>query len=217
MKFNTKMLQAYFVAGSQDVPQGQTLPEQLSAAIAGGITAFQFREKGPRALMGAEKVALGQTLHELCRQAEIPFFVDDDVVLARTLRADGIHVGQKDQRIEQVINELPGLIIGYSCHTVAQINHANELTVVDYVGSGPVYPTLSKADADPALGISGLKQLLAVSKKPIVAIGGIDQNNLANVAQTGVAGAAVISMLTRADDVQMTATMLRRTFTNFDA
>lgn len=217
MKFNTKMLQAYFVAGSQDVPQGQTLPEQLSAAIAGGITAFQFREKGPRALIGDQKVALGKALQEICQQANIPFFVDDDVALAQTLRADGIHVGQKDQRIEQVIDELPGLIIGYSCHTVAQINHANELTAVDYVGSGPVYPTQSKADADPALGISGLKQLLAVSQKPIVAIGGIDQNNLADVAQTGVAGAAVISMLTRSDDVQMTATTLRQAFTNFDA
>ncbi|GKT03929.1 thiamine phosphate synthase [Furfurilactobacillus sp. WILCCON 0119] len=212
MNFNAKQLTAYFVAGSQDVPAGQTLPDQLAAAIDGGITAFQYREKGPGALTGTARLTLGEQLRAQCQTASIPFFVDDDVDLAQTLHADGIHVGQTDQRIEAVIAAVPDMIIGYSCHTLAQVRTANTLAAVDYIGSGPIFPTQSKADADPAIGLTGLTALVQASRRPIVAIGGLTQANYQAVARTGVAGAAVISLLTQAPNITAAAHDLLETF-----
>lgn len=214
MKFQKEQLAAYFVAGSQDMVDGRQLPEVLETAIAGGITAFQYREKGPQALSGAAKLKLGGILRELCKQAKIPFIVDDDVELARQLDADGVHVGQSDEAIAKVIDEAPDMIIGYSCHTLVQIQKANVLSAVDYIGSGPIFPTISKADADPAVGTGGLTKLVNASVKPIVAIGGISLANLDEIKATGAAGAAVISLLTRAKDIKSAATTIRQAFSN---
>lgn len=105
-------------------------------ALKAGITAFQFREKGSSQLDAAARVALGQQLQQLCYQFGVPIFVDDDVDLAQQIQADGVHVGQRDQRIEQVLAEVGGqMMVGYSCNTAAQVAHANELAV-DYIGGG---------------------------------------------------------------------------------
>ena len=198
------MLNAYLVGGSQET-QGQ--PEQfldkVEIALQNGVTMFQYREKGPGALTGTARVQLGEQLRALCRQYDCPFVVDDDLTLAIALGADGIHVGQRDQGIEAVLvaAQAAGLFVGYSCATAAQVARANQLSGVAYVGSGPVFPTTSKADADPALGIAGLAALVAQSRHPVVAIGGLNATNLAATWTTGVAGAAVISMVLGAKDV----------------
>lgn len=198
------MLKAYLVGGSQDT-QGR--PDQLLAkvelALQNGITMFQYREKGPGALTGAARVQLGHRLRALCRQYDCPFVVDDDLALASELGADGIHVGQRDQGIEAVLTaaQAAGLFVGYSCATAAQVARANQLAGVAYVGSGPVFPTISKEDADPALGVAGLAALVAQSRHPVVAIGGLNATNLATVWTTGVAGTAVISLVLGAHDV----------------
>ena len=198
------MLNAYLVGGSQDT-QGR--PDQLLAkvevALQNGITMFQYREKGPGALTGTARVQLGEQLRALCRQYDCPFVVDDDLTLAIALGADGIHVGQRDQGIEAVLvaAQAAGLFVGYSCATTAQLARANQLVGLAYVGSGPVFPTLSKADADPALGLAGLAELVAQSRHPVVAIGGLNATNLAATWTTGVAGTAVISLVLGAHDV----------------
>lgn len=92
-------------------------------------------------------------------------------------------------------------MIGYSCNTAAEIAKANHLAAVDYVGTGPVFPTNSKGDADPAIGTEQLAQLNTASHHPMVAIGGISHNNLAAVLNTGVAGVAVISMILGSQDI----------------
>ena len=204
MRFETTMLKAYLVGGSQDT-QGR--PAQLLAkvevALQNGITMFQYREKGPGALTGVARIQLGHRLRALCRQYDCPFVVDDDLALARELGADGIHVGQRDQGIEAVLTaaQAAGLFVGYSCATAAQVARANQLAGVAYVGSGPVFPTTSKVDADPALGVAGLATLVAQSYHPVVAIGGLNATNLATVWTTGVAGTAVISLVLGAHDV----------------
>lgn len=204
MKFETTMLKAYLVGGSQDT-QGR--PDQLLAkvevALQNGITMFQYREKGPGALTGVARIQLGRRLRALCRQYDCPFVVDDDLALASELGADGIHVGQRDQGIEAVLAaaQAAGLFVGYSCATAGQLARANQLAGVAYVGSGPVFPTTSKADADPALGVAGLAALVAQSRHPVVAIGGLNATNLATVWTTGVAGTAVISLVLGAHDV----------------
>ena len=126
--------------------------------------------------------------------------------MAQTINADGIHVGQKDQRVEQVLAAVGNIMfIGYSCNQPAQIEHANQLPVA-YVGSGPIFPTGSKNDADPAMGLEKLHELVTISTHPIVAIGGISEANMQSTLETGVAGLSMISMILQSPDIKKTVT-----------
>lgn len=192
------LLRAYFVAGSQDVP-GKDLRVVLAEMLQAGITAYQFRDKGASTLTPAERLALGRDLRDQCRAASVPFIVDDDVDMALALDADGVHVGQSDERIQQVLAATKDrqMFVGLSCSTSAEVAAANQLTGLAYIGSGPIYPTVSKDDADPVIGTAGLQALVAQANVPIVAIGGVTQESLPAIAQTGAAGVAVITLLTR--------------------
>lgn len=204
IKFSLNQLRAYFVCGSQDVAEGQ-LTTVVAEALRAGITAFQFRDKGTSHLTVKERLAVGQKLHQLCSAYQVPFIVDDDVDLALALQADGIHVGQTDQQIQQVLSRVADqLFVGLSCSTLAEVTQANQLTQLSYVGSGPVFPTGSKADADPVIGLAGLGQLVQLSRHPVVAIGGITEAQLPEIAQTGASGSAVISLLTQSTDIAAT-------------
>lgn len=202
MQFNPEMLQVYLVGGTQDVEGDPKLfLKKVEASMKAGITAFQYREKGGSTLNDDEKLAMAKKLRHLTEQYHIPLFIDDDEELALAVHADGVHVGQKDQRIEEVIKRAKGhLIIGYSCNTAEEIAKANQLAEVDYLGTGPVFPTQSKADADPALGIEKLGQLNHFSSHPVVAIGGISLDNMAATLKSGVSGLSVISMILGSKD-----------------
>lgn len=203
--FDPQLLKAYFVCGSQDVPAGQFVPT-VKAALAAGITAFQFRDKGQHSQLNEEeRVATAITLRDLCADAGVPFIVDDDVDLAQLTKADGIHVGQSDEKIQAVIQAVGGqMFIGLSCSNQAEILAANAIDGIDYYGSGPVFPTGSKADADPVIGLAGLKQLVGLSTRPIVGIGGITVTDLPDVIKAGAAGSAVISMIAASSDIAIT-------------
>ncbi|WP_367296018.1 thiamine phosphate synthase [Levilactobacillus yonginensis] len=211
--FEPGLLRAYFVAGSQDVPN-QDLREVLATMLTAGITAFQFRDKGNSQLTPDQRLALGKDLRDQCHAASVPFIVDDDVDMALALHADGIHVGQSDQKIQQVIQEVSGqnMFVGLSCSTAAEVAAANQLTGVDYLGSGPIFPTTSKDDADPVIGVAGLQKLVAQANVPIVAIGGIRVDSLAAVAATGAAGVAVITLLTRSTSPASDVAAMRQAF-----
>ncbi|MFC6206620.1 thiamine phosphate synthase [Levilactobacillus tongjiangensis] len=213
--FEPGLLRAYFVAGSQDVPD-QDLRKVLATMLAAGITAFQFRDKGNSQLTPDQRLALGKDLRDQCHAASVPFIVDDDVEMALALHADGIHVGQSDQKIQQVIQEVSGqnMFVGLSCSTAAEVAAANQLTGVDYLGSGPIFPTTSKDDADPVIGVAGLEKLVAQANVPIVAIGGITVDSLAAVAATGAAGVAVITLLTRSTSPAKDVAAMRQAFHN---
>ena len=209
-EFNTDFLHAYFICGSQDVPKGKTLPGIVAEALAAGITAFQFRDKGPNSTLSkTEKLPMAQKLHQLCQAYHVPFFIDDDVKLAQHVNAEGVHVGQSDEEIKQVIKEVGGqMIIGYSCSNLTQIEQANKISGIDYYGSGPIYATQSKSDADPEIGIAGLSQLVKNATRPIVAIGGITVNDLEAIAKTKAAGAAVISMIAQSNNIKQTVSQM---------
>lgn len=211
--FEPGLLRAYFVAGSQDVP-GQDLREVLATMLKAGITAFQFRDKGASTLTPDQRLALGRDLREQCRAASVPFIVDDDVDLALTLHADGIHVGQSDERITKVLQTVDGrqMFVGLSCNTPEQVAQANQIAGISYIGSGPIYPTTSKDDADPVMGVAGLQALVAQANVPIVAIGGVTVASLPAIAATGAAGVAVITLLTRSQDPQADTLAMRTTF-----
>ncbi|TGD19941.1 thiamine phosphate synthase [Levilactobacillus suantsaiihabitans] len=211
--FEPGLLRAYFVAGSQDVP-GQDLRKVLATMLDAGITAFQFRDKGASTLNEEQRLALGSDLRVQCHEANVPFIVDDDVNLAILLNADGIHVGQSDQKIQQVIEKIDDrrMFVGLSCNTAAQVAAANQIDGIDYIGSGPIYPTVSKDDADPAMGVDGLAALVKQANVPIVAIGGVTVDSLPAIAATGAAGVAVITLLTRSDDPLADTQAMRRAF-----
>src|SRR5690625_6350909 len=96
-KMTTNYLRKYFIMGSQSCERDRI--NNLKEVIQGGITAFQFREKGKHALVGEDKIALGKQLRSLCQDANIPFFINDDVDLIDRLDVDGIHVGQDDMDV----------------------------------------------------------------------------------------------------------------------
>ncbi|WP_076461293.1 thiamine phosphate synthase [Limosilactobacillus caccae] len=211
MKFNSQMLQVYLVGGSQDVNHDvDQFLAKVEQALEAGITAFQYREKGKSTLTMAQRVDLGLKLRELCTRYAVPLIVDDDYRLAQQINADGVHVGQGDTDIETVSTAVgEQMFIGYSCNTPAEIATANKLDDVDYIGCGPVFATSSKDDADPAIGIDQLAALNAKSQHPLVAIGGITEDNLQEVHDSGVAGIAVISMIFQSADLVKTIAKMK--------
>ena len=192
------MLPLYFVAGPQDCAD---LPKVLAAALAGGITAFQYR---PKNVDHETRLRLGHELRALCREAQVPFIANDDVELALALDADGVHLGQGDgdpQRARWQLGDKA--IIGLS---VSEPDHwgAFDPLVVDYVGLGPFAPTSTKPDARKALGPEGLARLVK-SDVPSVAIGGISHANAGEALATHVDGLAVVSAIAGAADPELAA------------
>lgn len=202
MKFNPTMLQAYFIAGTQDVDSKADFLPTVERIVQSGATAFQFRNKGAvKTASRDEVVELARACHQITQKYQIPLFIDDDVDLALAVGAEGIHVGQKDERITSVLERVGDqMIVGLSCNTAAQITAANQLNGVDYLGTGTVYETNSKADAGNALGVDKLCELVQMSNFPVVAIGGITLERVAETVATGAAGIAAISMFIQMTD-----------------
>ncbi|QUL57516.1 thiamine phosphate synthase [Paenibacillus tritici] len=198
-----RLLKLYFIMGSVNCKLSPA--DTLSAAADGGITLFQFREKGPAALTGAALLKLGGQLRETCRNYGIPFIVNDDLELAAALDADGIHVGQDDlpaRLIRQRLGEHK--IIGVSAHNLTEARQAIA-DGADYLGVGPVYPTTSKADAQAVRGTAVIEELRHSGLTiPLVGIGGITLENAPPVIQAGADGISVISAIAGAEDIRGT-------------
>lgn len=198
-------LDVYFIAGSQDVKDNPLL-SVLEEALQAGITMFQFREKGPGSLEEdpKKKRELAIKCQTLCQEYQVPFIINDDVELALSIEADGIHVGQGDEPIENVLERVTAdTIVGLSTSNAEEVKEAEEIEGLDYIGLGPVFSTSSKKDTDPELGIEGMKKIIGEGRKiPIVAIGGITVENVAEVRATGVDGVSVISAISESDNIR---------------
>lgn len=205
MRSLSERLRKYLIMGSQD---GERDPEMiLREAIDAGITAFQYREKGPDALTGAERLKLGIRLREVCKERGILFIVNDDVELAADLEADGIHVGQEDLPVDVVREHLPDKIIGLSVSNMAEV-HDSRLDLVDYVGAGPIFPTSTKPNDEPS-GFHWLEDIRALHPQiPIVAIGGITPQNAEVLLDAGADGLAVVTAVTQAKNIEEVVTRL---------
>ncbi|MET3682917.1 thiamine-phosphate pyrophosphorylase [Alkalibacillus flavidus] len=180
----------------------------LQQAINGGITTFQFREKGKNALSGQAKIELGHRLRRICKDYGIPFFVNDDIEIVRELEADGVHIGQDDSDIREIREMFPELLIGLSISTTEEL-HVSRWDLADYLGVGPVFKTSSKDDAKEVIGIEGLRFIQEQVPLPVVAIGGIDESNAQQVRQTG-AGVSVISAISRSEQPNETVKRLKK-------
>lgn len=202
-----EQLAVYFVMGSMNCV-GAPL-EVLEDALRAGITMFQLREKGRSALQGEELLSFAKSCQELCRKFAVPFIVNDHVELAQQIGADGVHIGQGDESLLAVRRKLPNAIIGVSVHSEQEMALAVS-GGADYVGIGPIYATSSKEDANPPAGVDILKSIRQrYSSFPIVAIGGINEQNAAVVREAGADGVAVISALCNSRERAHTVRMLR--------
>jgi thiamine-phosphate diphosphorylase len=170
--------------------------------LAGGCAVLQLRDK--RGDDHAYRL-LGGRLAALCRDAGVPFVVNDRHWLATELGAWGVHIGQTDTPIERVRSALgAGVAIGVSTHTLAQARSAIERGA-DLIGFGPVFATQSKEAPDPVVGLDGLAEVCRTVSVPVVAIGGITLDRAAGVRAAAAPLAAAISAVCAADDIAATA------------
>jgi thiamine-phosphate pyrophosphorylase len=184
----------------------RSLDDVVAAAVAGGVTSVQLREKDTptRAF-----VDLARALDRRLAPLGVPLFVNDrvDVALAAGIR--NVHVGQSDMHPDDVRTLLgPDGVIGLSITALDEMRAA-DLAAVDYVGVGPIHPTGSKADASPSIGLAGLGAIRAVTDLPIVAIGGIGVGEAAAVVVAGADGIAVVSAIMAVPDPRAAASALR--------
>ncbi|PFP25868.1 thiamine phosphate synthase [Bacillus sp. AFS073361] len=201
-------LRVYFIMGSNNCLKEPV--EVLKEAISGGITLFQFREKGESARTGSEKYALAKELQTLCRNHQIPFIVNDDIDLAVEIDADGVHIGQEDESVKMVREKIgANKILGVSVHTTEEAMAAIQ-EGADYFGIGPVFPTRTKADAKPSRGTTLIEKLRNEGcEMPIVGIGGITIQNARSVIDAGADGVSVITAISQAESPVEAAKALR--------
>ena len=186
---------------------GRTLHEVVKESLDGGVTFLQLREKD---LDEARFLDEAKDIKTLCHAYGVPFLINDNVDIALAVDADGVHVGQSDMEAGDVRAKLgPDKIIGVSAQTVAQALQA-EAHGADYLGVGAVFPTGSKADAK-EVEWDVLRDICQAVSIPVVAIGGITQENVTELAGTGICGVAVISAIYAQEDIPVAAKNLKNT------
>jgi thiamine-phosphate diphosphorylase len=199
-----EQLRLYLVAGTKDAPHG--LLESVEAALIGGVTAVQLREKD---VTDREILATAERVRELCLEHGAAFLLNDRLDLALAAKADGIHLGVDDIPIPAA-RRIAGLdfTIGFSPDSDLGARSAR-IEGGSYLGVGPIFGTASKRDAGPSIGISVLKRRIEVSGLPVIGIGGINSENAGSVIKAGAAGVAVMSAILKAPDPQAAARALR--------
>lgn len=182
----------------------KTLSWQVEESLKGGATMIQLREKH---LDHEHFLKEAKEIKELCRKYQVPFLINDDVDLAVEVDADGVHVGQHDMEAGEVRKKIgPNRILGVSAQTVEQALLAQQAGA-DYLGVGAVFPTGTKDDAD-AVSIQTLGEICRAVSIPVVAIGGIGQDNVMQLAGSGICGIAVVSAIYAQTDIQNAASTL---------
>ena len=185
---------------------GRTLYSVVKESLDGGVTFLQLREKELDEVHFLEEA---KELQQLCREYQVPFIVNDNVDIAISMNADGVHVGQSDMEAGDARAKLgPDKIIGVSAQTVEQAVLA-EKHGADYLGVGAVFPTGSKDDADD-VSYETLKAICEAVSIPVIAIGGITQENVKELAGSGICGIAVISAIYAQQDIRKASEDLKK-------
>ena len=204
MKCDKKNMLLYAVTDRAWVGK-QTLCEQVEAALKGGCTCVQLREKE---LSDAEFLEEAVKIHEICKHYGVPFIVNDNVDIAVKCHAEGIHVGQDDMKASCVRERVgDNMIIGVSAHTVEEAVEAVK-NGADYLGAGAVFGSSTKQNAG-AIKKETLRSFCVAVDIPVVAIGGINGKNLKELSHTGIDGVALVSSIFAADDIENTCRALR--------
>jgi thiamine-phosphate pyrophosphorylase len=185
---------------------GRDLPAACVAAVRGGATCVQLRDKDSS---DADFLAQARRVVHALRPFQVPVILNDRVHLVEAAGADGAHVGQTDLSAPQARALLgPARILGVSIEHLGQEAHLRP-GLVDYLGASPVFATTTKADVAPPLGLFGVQEL-AKAGFPVVGIGGIGRHNARAVLDAGAAGIAVVSALFATPDPEGAARALRQ-------
>ena len=186
---------------------GRSTVEVVRAAIRGGVSCVQLREKGCSTREFMDEARL---LKALLAGTGVPLFINDRLDVALAVGADGVHLGQNDLAIADA-RRLVGnrMIIGISAESVADAIRA-EAEGADYIGASPVFTTSTKTDTAPPLGLDGLRAIRRAVQLPLVAIGGINADNAAQVLRAGADGLAVVSAIVSAPCPRTAAAGLRQ-------
>lgn len=209
MKFNSDPLLLYAVTDRTWL-NGRKLYDDVRETILGGASFIQLREKN----LGYEAFKYqALEIKELCRDFNVPFVINDNVMLAKDVDADGVHVGQEDMKASDVRALIgPDKILGVSVRTPEEAVLA-ESNGADYLGAGAVFHTGSKSDAVD-ITHSALKEICSAVKIPVVAIGGINAGNISELSGTGIKGVAVISAIFASENIRESARHLRELAVN---
>lgn len=184
---------------------GRTLYEQVEDALKGGATFIQLREKNLDADSFLKEAV---EIKELCAHYHVPFVINDNVEIAKKIDADGVHVGQYDMEAANARAILgPDKIIGVSAQTVEQAVLA-EKNGADYLGVGAVFHTGTKKDAN-SISHETVKQICETVHIPVIAIGGISQDNVMELQGTGICGIAVVSAIFAEKDITLATKELK--------
>lgn len=208
MKLNKESLKSslllYAITDSSMI-WNSTLKEKVEEAILGGATMIQLREKN---ISKDEYIAIAKEIKEVTDRYNIPLIINDHVDVALACDAAGVHVGQQDMAAALVREKIgPEKILGVSVQTVEQAILA-EKAGADYLGVGSIFPTSTKKDAA-LVSIETLKAICDSVNIPIVAIGGINEENIIKLKGSGIAGISVVSAIFAQKDAQKAAEGLR--------
>lgn len=199
-------LYALYLVTDSDLGGGRPLADLVRQAVDGGVTCVQVREKRMSSRGYLEAL---RAIRPLLRERRVPLFVNDRIDIALAAGVDGVHLGQSDLPLEAARRlAAGGLRIGVSCES-AEDAAAAERGGADYVSVSPVFPTPTKDDTAPALGLDGVRAVRAAVRIPVVAIGGINRENAAEVVRAGADGVCVVSAIVAAPDPRRAAAELR--------
>ena len=205
MKCDKEMMRLYAVTDRAWVGR-HSLYEQVEAALKGGVTCVQLREKE---LSQEDFLAEAMEISSLCKKYSVPLFINDNVDVAIACHADGIHVGQSDLEAAQVRQRVgDNLMIGVSVHSVEEALEAVKQGA-NCLGVGAMFATSTKTDVA-VLPMETLRAICDAVEIPVVAIGGINRNNIPRLSGTGVDGVALVSAIFGAEDIEKECKQLRR-------
>jgi thiamine-phosphate pyrophosphorylase len=197
------------VVTDRNLSKGRSLVDVIGAAVQGGATMVQLREKHATT---REFLAEARALKNLLAPLGVPLVINDRVDIALAIDADGVHVGQKDMPVEVVRAMIgPDKIIGLSITNADQLARP-DAALPDYLGMGPLYLQQTKPDASTPLGPDGFRKLRAMTRKPVMAIGGLTPDNAEPVVAAGGDGLAVVSAIVGAADPKAVARNFMRLF-----
>ena len=205
MKCDKNMMLLYAVTDRAWTKE-QSLYMQVEAALKGGVTCVQLREKE---LSEDEFLKEAIEISALCKKYNVPFIINDNVDIAIKCNADGVHIGQNDTEVSKV-REIVGknMIIGVSAHTVEEALKAVE-NGADYLGCGAMFSTSTKNDVN-LLSKETLSSICKSVDIPIVAIGGINKKNISLLCGTGIDGVALVSAIFASEDIEKECRILRK-------
>jgi thiamine-phosphate pyrophosphorylase len=204
LKFDVKQALSLYLVTNESMEM-EDLLKKVEAAIQGGVTMVQLREKQSSGKLFLKKAL---ALKSLTEKYKIPLVINDRVDIALAAEADGVHVGQSDLPAAFVRKIVPpSMFVGVSCSTVEEAIEA-EKQGADYLGVGAVFPTNSKKDAQ-LLEKGMLESIVKSTSIPVVAIGGINQENVKQLNDTGIDGIAVVSAILSSSNPKQAAEMLK--------